>query len=103
VVVDNRGGGIFSFLPQATILESESFELLFGTPRVHDLEVVAGAFGHAATTVATPEALRTAIEKGLSSEGLSVIVAKVPSREENVHVHERLNDHVLSLVNASDA
>ncbi|HUY16958.1 MAG TPA: 2-succinyl-5-enolpyruvyl-6-hydroxy-3-cyclohexene-1-carboxylic-acid synthase, partial [Acidimicrobiales bacterium] len=31
VVVDNRGGGIFSFLSQATDLGSDRFELLFGT------------------------------------------------------------------------
>ena len=103
VVVDNRGGGIFSFLPQATILESESFELLFGTPRVHDLEVVASAFGHAATTVTTLEELRTAIEKALSSEGLSVVVAKVPSRKKNVTLHQEWNDHVVDLVNKSNA
>ena len=36
VVVDNRGGGIFSFLPQAG-LPSERFELLFGTPPEADV------------------------------------------------------------------
>lgn len=98
VVVDNRGGGIFSFLPQATILESERFEQLFGTPQPHNLEVVAGAFGHTATTVTTLDELRNAIDKGLSSEGVSVIVASVPSRHENVHVHQVWNDYVTSLV-----
>ncbi|HEV3268081.1 MAG TPA: 2-succinyl-5-enolpyruvyl-6-hydroxy-3-cyclohexene-1-carboxylic-acid synthase [Acidimicrobiales bacterium] len=102
VVVDNGGGGIFSFLPQATILENERFELLFATPRVYDLEVVANAFGHAATTVTTAEELRTAIEKGVASEGLSVVVAKVPSRAENVTLHQKWNDHVNDLVNRSN-
>jgi len=102
VVVDNRGGGIFSFLPQASTLDPERFDFLFGTPRAHDLEVIASAFGHAATTVTTLEALRNAIEKGLSSEGLSVVVAKVPSREENVLVHDELNEHVRRLTKASD-
>ena len=32
VVLDNGGGGIFSFLPQATVLEPAVFEQLFGTP-----------------------------------------------------------------------
>ena len=37
VVVDNDGGGIFSFLPQATELDAERFEPLFGTP--HDVDL----------------------------------------------------------------
>jgi len=98
VVVDNRGGGIFSFLPQATALERDQFEVLFGTPRPHNLEAVAGAFGHAATTVTTLDALRNAIDKGMASEGLSVVVASVPSRSENVGVHQAWNDEVARLV-----
>ena len=98
VVVDNRGGGIFSFLPQATVLEHDRFELLFGTPRLHDLEVVANAFGHSSTSVMTLEELRTAVEKGLVSEGLSVVVAKVPTREENVTLHQDWNEHVIQLL-----
>ncbi len=98
VVVDNRGGGIFSFLPQATVLERDRFEELFGTPRPHNLEAVAGAFGHAATTVTTLDALRNAIDKGLASEGLSVVVASVPSRSENVRLHQAWNDEVARLV-----
>jgi 2-succinyl-5-enolpyruvyl-6-hydroxy-3-cyclohexene-1-carboxylate synthase len=100
VVVDNHGGGIFSFLPQAGALGREQFELLFGTPRPHNLEAIAVAFGHDATTVSTLEELRSALEKGLSHKGLSVIVASVPSREENVRVHQEWNEHVASLVNA---
>jgi thiamine pyrophosphate-dependent acetolactate synthase large subunit-like protein len=65
--------------------------------------VVANAFGHAATTVTTSAALRTAIEKGLSNEGLSLVVAKVPSRDENVTLHQEWNDHVATLVNKGNA
>ena len=46
VVADNEGGGIFSFLPQASALDEDRFELLFGTPRRHELDVIAEAFGH---------------------------------------------------------
>ena len=33
VVIDNDGGGIFHFLPQAEALGGEEFEALLGTPR----------------------------------------------------------------------
>jgi 2-succinyl-5-enolpyruvyl-6-hydroxy-3-cyclohexene-1-carboxylate synthase len=101
VVVDNRGGGIFSFLPQAGALNRERFELLFGTPRLHNLETVALAFGHEATTVSTLDELRNALHKGLSREGLSVVVAHVPSREENVRVHDAWNEQVAALVSGA--
>ena len=42
VVVDNDGGGIFSFLPQATELGAERFERLFGTPHGVDVAALAG-------------------------------------------------------------
>ena len=37
VVLDNGGGGIFSFLPQAAALDHDRFELLFGTPPLSDV------------------------------------------------------------------
>ena len=52
------------------------------------------AFGYDATSVETLDEARGAIEKGLAREGLSVVVAKVPSREDNVRVHEAWNDEV---------
>ncbi len=88
VVVDNGGGGIFSFLSQATSLPPEIFEPLFGTPRHHDIVAVAKAFAHRATAVATRAALRAEIDAGLEREGVSVIVARVPDRATNVAVHE---------------
>lgn len=90
VVNDNRGGGIFSFLSQADALDNERFEQLFGTPHHHDLEAIAAAFGHATTTVATRGELRNAVEKGLADPGVSVVIAKVPGRGENVVVHDAL-------------
>ena len=45
VVLDNGGGGIFSFLPQATSVEPAVFEQLFGTPPTSDISAVARGFG----------------------------------------------------------
>jgi len=90
VVVDNGGGGIFSFLPQADVLGPEKFEQLFGTPRPHDLEAIVRAFGHTSCAVATRSELRTAVEKALTEPGVSVVVAAVPSRERNVEIHDAM-------------
>lgn len=94
IVADNRGGGIFSFLSQASLLEPERFEQLFGTPRLHDLVAIARAFGHRGDVVNDLAALRAAMDVALSSEGLSIIVARVPSRDDNVRLHDDWNEQV---------
>jgi 2-succinyl-5-enolpyruvyl-6-hydroxy-3-cyclohexene-1-carboxylate synthase len=61
VVVDNDGGGIFSFLPQASTLEASRFEQLFGTPHGVDLVALAGAHKLPAATVGSVDELRAAV------------------------------------------
>jgi len=86
VVVDNDGGGIFSFLPQAATLPTERFEQLFGTPHGTDIVAVARAHGLGARTVTTADELRAALADA------AVAVVRVPSeRASNVLQHQRLN------------
>ncbi len=94
VVSDNGGGGIFSFLDQARLVPTDRFETFFATPRSHDLVAVANAFGHHGERVTSTAQLRTTIEHGLEREGLSVIVAQVPTRDANVARHDELNSLV---------
>jgi 2-succinyl-5-enolpyruvyl-6-hydroxy-3-cyclohexene-1-carboxylate synthase len=98
VVADNRGGGIFSFLAQRTALDDDRFEQLFATPRAHDLVAVARAFGHEGVRVATMARLRAALDAALDRTGLTVIVVDVPSRDENVRLHDERNEKVKSLL-----
>ena len=44
VVLNNDGGGIFSFLPQAEQLDAPTFEALFGTPTGLDVAAAARLF-----------------------------------------------------------
>ena len=62
VVVDNGGGGIFSFLPQASTVASETFEQLFGTPPTSDVTSVARGFGLTVEEVSSVSDLEAALE-----------------------------------------
>lgn len=90
VVVDNDGGGIFSFLPQAQALSSDRFEQLFGTPHGLDVAAVATAHGATAARVADLDELRTALDKTTGRGGVDVIVATT-DRDTNVAVHHALH------------
>ncbi|NND74300.1 MAG: 2-succinyl-5-enolpyruvyl-6-hydroxy-3-cyclohexene-1-carboxylic-acid synthase [Ilumatobacter sp.] len=86
VVVDNDGGGIFSFLPQAATLPPEQFELLFGTPHGADVVALAAAHGMPASTVTAPADL----EAQLAVPG-PWVVRIASDRSDNVAVHADLH------------
>ncbi len=94
IVIDNGGGGIFSFLPQATALAPERFELLFGTPHHTDVVALARSHGVRATTVSSTAALIAAV----TSPGPTV-TRVVTDRAENVMVHANLNRAVQVALN----
>ena len=97
VVVDNDGGGIFSFLPQASALPADRFEQLFGTPLGVDIVALATAHGLASRSVETAEEL---IEQ-LATPG--PWVACVPSdRQRNVEVHAAIHGAVHDAIDAAD-
>ena len=103
VVVDNDGGGIFSFLPQAGQLDPAPFELLFGTPHGLDLVAVATAHGAAARRLAVPDgasgaaAVRKAVAEAVAAGGLHVLVVG-SERGANRALHGALNDAVAAAV-----
>ena len=96
VVVDNGGGGIFSFLPQAGSLEAATFERLFGTPPTSDLGAVARGFGIPVLDVSSLSELRAALSSPASQPQLSpaVVRVRVPGRAENVALHDEINEAV---------
>ncbi len=91
VVVDNGGGGIFSFLPQAAALERDSFELLFGTPPLSDVSAVARGFGLEVHEVATRAELEAALDATANNAAPALVRVNVGGRPENVALHDALN------------
>jgi 2-succinyl-5-enolpyruvyl-6-hydroxy-3-cyclohexene-1-carboxylate synthase len=84
VVINNDGGGIFSFLPQAE--HPAHFETLFGTPHGLDFEPVARMYGAQYRRANTWESLRDAVSAGVGGRGLYIVELRT-DRARNVVLH----------------
>lgn len=95
VVINNDGGSIFSFLPQAQIVSNSDFELLYGTPHGASFEHLAATHGITYERVTTVKDLETNLQRG----GTRLI--EVPcDRFINVSQHEALQSAVVAAVEA---
>ncbi|MBK9181255.1 MAG: 2-succinyl-5-enolpyruvyl-6-hydroxy-3-cyclohexene-1-carboxylic-acid synthase [Acidimicrobiales bacterium] len=90
VVVDNDGGGIFSFLPQATAVPPDRFERLFGTPHGVDPCLVAAAHGVASVTVDRAADVGPAVADAIGAGSVRLVRVRT-DRADNVAVHDRLH------------
>lgn len=90
VLVDNDGGGIFSFLPQADVLETERFETLFGTSHETDFASLAAAHR---IELQSLTAATTAAD--LAPKGLRIFHART-DRSANIDQHAALHAAVAS-------
>lgn len=93
VVVNNNGGSIFSFLPQAQVLSRDVFEKLYGTPHDVHFESLAYAYGLSFTRVTQADALRTALQ----ASG-PCLIEVCTDRSVNVPQHDALQQHIVSAV-----
>ena len=84
VLINNDGGGIFSFLPVAE--EKDVFEDYVATPHGTDFAVVAELAGMAYARPESPEAFDDALR---SATGGSLIEVRT-NRAENVKIHRRV-------------
>jgi len=88
VLINNDGGGIFSFLPQAE-LNAVEFELLFGTPHGLDFRPFVEGYGGRYVRVEDWPGFASAVVDGLARGGLQVV--EVPTeRARNVVLHRDL-------------
>ena len=84
VVLDNGGGGIFSFLPQAEL--PEHFELLFGTPHGVELSELAALHGVPCERVEKASELMPAVRASLAAGGVRMVLVRT-DRADNVTRH----------------
>jgi 2-succinyl-5-enolpyruvyl-6-hydroxy-3-cyclohexene-1-carboxylate synthase len=95
VLLNNDGGGIFSFLPQAT--NGAHFEQLFGTPHGLDFRPAVEMYGGRFERVTTWPDFRSAVSTALSAPGLKVI--ELPTeRARNVELHRKVWPAVFSAI-----
>jgi 2-succinyl-5-enolpyruvyl-6-hydroxy-3-cyclohexene-1-carboxylate synthase len=85
VLINNDGGGIFSFLPQAAY--PEHFEALFGTPHGLEFRYAAWLYGAAFVRAASWGAFRDAMTGAMKTDGLSIIEVRT-DRDRNVILHQ---------------
>jgi 2-succinyl-5-enolpyruvyl-6-hydroxy-3-cyclohexene-1-carboxylate synthase len=90
VLVDNDGGGIFSFLAQATtdapeVGLPEHYEELFGTPHGIDVGPIVSALGGEYREVG-PASIRAALAASIGRPGVRVLAFRT-DRARNVELH----------------
>lgn len=89
VVINNDGGGIFGFLPQAKALDGEEFEVLLGTPRGIAPGKAAQLFDLPHRALARLAELPAALEAGTGLIEIST------DRDANNRLHESLSAAVI--------
>jgi 2-succinyl-5-enolpyruvyl-6-hydroxy-3-cyclohexene-1-carboxylate synthase len=88
VVINNAGGGIFSFLPVEGAVTAATHERYWGTPHGHALMPVARALGIAADLVDDVDALRVRLAAGITAPELLEVRT---NRADNVTRHRDLD------------
>jgi 2-succinyl-5-enolpyruvyl-6-hydroxy-3-cyclohexene-1-carboxylate synthase len=95
VVVNNDGGGIFSFLPQ--VRQDDVFERLFGTPHGRSFALLASFHGVRYELLTD---VSSQVGRALDEGGVWMLEA-VTDRRANPSVHRSLTEHVASVVRDS--
>jgi 2-succinyl-5-enolpyruvyl-6-hydroxy-3-cyclohexene-1-carboxylate synthase len=85
IVIDNAGGGIFHFLPQAEALRDKEFEQLLGTPSGLDPAQAAELFGLSVSVPSSPAEL----DEALAGEARVIVVRT--DRPRNLELHRELS------------
>jgi len=100
VVINNDGGGIFSFLPVSAY--AKHFEPFFATPHGLHFESAAAMFGLPYHEVRNRKAFLDTYRE-LQAKGASAIIEVCTSRAENTAIHQTLREAVVAAVASVDS
>ena len=88
VVINNDGGGIFNFLPQARY---PHFEKLFGTPHRRDLRTLAAFHELGYRKLDRASDLAPVVENSFREGGVWLVEVRT-DREDNFRLHRRIGE-----------
>ena len=95
IVIDNSGGGIFHFLPQAETMDEAEFEALLGTPAGRDPADAARLYD---LVVAEPETSGE-LHDALAGEAGMIVVRT--DRRRNLELHRELSEAAAAALSSS--
>lgn len=98
VIMNNDGGGIFSYLPQASV--ETHFEDLFGTPTGLTFDHIAKMYGAQYDAIHSLSAFKEALAK--TKETPLRIIEVFTDRNENVAAHRTLWNQMMMRLEAND-
>lgn len=98
VLVNNDGGGIFSFLSQTH--HPHHFEQLFGTPHGLEFEHAARMYDARYTMVNGADDLRESVSHGISTGGLHIVEVRT-DRQRNVELHREAHEAAFAALEAA--
>jgi 2-succinyl-5-enolpyruvyl-6-hydroxy-3-cyclohexene-1-carboxylate synthase len=87
IILNNNGGGIFSFLPQRDY--PESFERYFGTPHNLTFQAAASLYGLAYSKATSWKEFRVGAARHAGSSGTTIVEVQT-NRDRNVELHQRI-------------
>ena len=88
VLINNDGGGIFSFLPQQE-QAGEHFEELFGTPHGLDFRLAAELYGLDYHLAGSRDDFRAAVGRSLAAPSVAIVEVRT-ERGANLRLHQEL-------------
>ena len=99
VIINNDGGGIFSFLPIAE--HPKHFERFFGTPHGLRFDALAAAFSLPYAQPRTNAELRE-VYREFAASGESAVIEVVTERRENEALHRRLRNELRQMLDKAE-